>query len=267
VTLSVLAVLVAGAAYAWDRTPVATVLGVSAGPPCTLSVGDETRELTRAEAMTLTTVAGVGQRIGASLNGVAAALDAAVAGGQTLGPEAARTVYRRLPDRAAPTAGSVALARAVLGYDGAALSCAVPFADVENGLPGELPGPLGLTPRADAVRLAMREVFGKQNLGGFAPRGVSTGHIDGSAHYEGRAVDVFFRPVTPENRRAGWLQAHWLLAHADRLHVATVIFDGRVWSAYRSVAGWRDYRHPDGPTDNPVLMHRDHVHVDVPQGG
>ena len=55
--------------------------------------------------------------------------------------------------------------------------------------------------------------------------------------------------------------------YRERLHVATVIFDRRVWTARRSVEGWRDYRHPSGDTENPVLMHEDHVHVDVLEGG
>jgi hypothetical protein len=40
-----------------------------------------------------------------------------------------------------------------------------------------------------------------------------------------------------------------------------------VRSAQRSLSGWRDYTYPDGPTDNPVLLHEDHVHVDVERGG
>jgi hypothetical protein len=113
----------------------------------------------------------------------------------------------------------------------------------------------------------MRAVYGKQILGGFAPDGVDSGHIEGSAHYEGRALDVFFRPVTAENQRLGWQQAMWAVAHAERLDLATVIFDRRIWTARRSLQGWRDYRHPSGATDNPVLLHEDHVHVDVVEGG
>ncbi|MGH8893171.1 MAG: hypothetical protein ACRDWY_07670, partial [Actinomycetes bacterium] len=146
-----------------------------------------------------------------------------------------------------------------------ALTCAVPLA--ETDLVREDTGPLGLTPRADTTRLAMREVFGKQILGGFEARGVRSGHIEGSAHYEGRAIDVFFRPVTTANQRLGWQQAMWAVAHAGRLHLATVIFDRRVWTGDRSLQGWRDYRHPSGADDNPVLMHEDHVHVDVTEGG
>jgi hypothetical protein len=88
--------------------------------------------------------------------------------------------------------------------------------------------------------------------------------MEDSAHYAGRAVDVFFRPITPENQRRGWALAHYLVAHADRLRVKTVIHDGRIWSeGVRSEQGWRDYDPPARPGDRAILEHRDHVHVDV----
>jgi hypothetical protein len=59
----------------------------------------------------------------------------------------------------------------------------------------------------------------------------------------------------------------WAVAHAGRLDVATVIFDGQVWTSARSLLAWREYRYPGGETDNPVLLHEDHVHVDVHEGG
>jgi hypothetical protein len=136
-----------------------------------------------------------------------------------------------------------------------------------NGLATEQAGRLGLTPRAETLRGALREVFGRQSLGGFAPGGVTTGHIEGSAHYEGRAIDVFFRPITTDGTRAGWQTAMWAVAHAERLHLATVIFDRQVWTDSRSLQGWRDYHYPGGATDNPVLLHEDHVHLDVEHGG
>jgi hypothetical protein len=58
----------------------------------------------------------------------------------------------------------------------------------------------------------------------------------------------------------------WAVAHAEQLQLATIIFDRRIWSAEHASSGWRDYVYPDGPTDNPVLMHEDHVHVDVLRG-
>ena len=268
-TAGALTLITAVSAYLLLSTPLGTLLGLGSGPPCALRTGEVTLEWTGKEAMTATTVAGVGTRIGASTNGVAAAVARALNGLDEdtgpLDPTAARAVYRALPDVATPSDVEVAVALSLLGARGAALSCAVPLA--APVLPREDPGPLGLTPRADAVRAELRAVFGRQSLGGFAPEGVRSGHIDGSAHYEGRALDVFFRPVTQANQRAGWQQALWAVAHAERLHVATVIFDREVWTARRSVQGWRAYRHPSGDTDNPVLMHEDHVHVDVLEGG
>ena len=122
----------------------------------------------------------------------------------------------------------------------------------------------GLTPRADAVLSDVEAAFGRQSVGGFEPRGVASGHMDGSAHYSGRAVDFFFRPVNEANNRRGWALAHYLVANAERLHIATVIFDDRIWQASRSHSGWRDYRVPSSSKgDREILEHRDHVHVDV----
>jgi hypothetical protein len=121
----------------------------------------------------------------------------------------------------------------------------------------------GLTPRADVVRREIVGLFDPQ-LGGFAPGGVSTGHMEGSAHYEGRAIDAFVRPVSAQNKVRGWAIASYLVAQADRLHISTVIFDGRIWtSGSRSGDGWRHYHPPERPGDPAILEHRDHVHVDV----
>lgn len=266
-TLLVASVTVGMVTVLVTRTPLGTLLGISTGPPCSLTAGATTLAWSAEEAMTATTVAGVGTRIGASLNGVAAAVARSLdpAPERALTPEAAREIYRGLPDVATPGDEAVAVAGALLGREDDTLSCVVPLASAPPDR--ETPNDLGLTPRADVVRASMREVFGKQILGGFAPDGVDSGHIEGSAHYEGRALDVFFRPVTEENQRLGWQQAMWAVAHAERLDLATVIFDRRIWTARRSLQGWRDYRHPSGATDNPVLLHEDHVHVDVVEGG
>ncbi|WP_139984251.1 hypothetical protein [Nocardioides litoris] len=152
------------------------------------------------------------------------------------------------------------LASALTGQSRAAFAC-----DLSRS-PDEASPALtrsGLTERADAVRRDVREVFGDVPFGGFAPGGVSTGHIEGSAHYEGRAVDVFFRPVNDANKTRGWAVAQYLVAHADRLDVRTVIFDDRIWVAGRDGDGWRDYDAPDRAGDRAILEHRDHVHVDV----
>ncbi|WP_219635320.1 hypothetical protein [Nocardioides ungokensis] len=64
--------------------------------------------------------------------------------------------------------------------------------------------------------------------------------MKGSAHYDGRAIDIFERPITPANKIRGWAIAQYLVAQADRLSIQTVIFDGRIWrSGSESTSGWR----------------------------
>ena len=110
----------------------------------------------------------------------------------------------------------------------------------------------------------MGAAFGELSLGGFAPGGVRTGHQPGSTHYDGRAIDIFVRPVSPENRQQGWAIAQYLVAQSERLVIQNVIFDDRIWSAgSRSDEGWRDYDPPERSGDRAILEHRDHVHVDV----
>lgn len=122
----------------------------------------------------------------------------------------------------------------------------------------------GLTKRAAAVRGDLERVFGKQSLGGFAPGGVTTGHMAGSTHYEGRAIDIFFSPDSPAERQRGWAVAAFLVARAEKLQVDHVIYDGRIWTRWHSDLGWRDYHPPASSGGNQqTLMHRDHVHVDV----
>jgi len=161
-------------------------------------------------------------------------------------------------------ADSRALASALTGYSRGRFSCVVHTAKDADP---EAPGADGLTPRAEAVRADLRRVFGRLPLGGFEANGVDSGHRPGSAHYDGRAIDVFFRPIDAGHRRQGWAVASYLVAHASRLDIDHVIFDKRIWSAGpRSEQGWRDYDPGDLPGDRKILEHRDHVHVDVEAG-
>jgi hypothetical protein len=156
------------------------------------------------------------------------------------------------------------LASALTGYSPAGLTCVVrqDAALAQQGLTRN-----GLTRRANDVRNDLRRTFGRLPLGGFQPGGVSSGHVEDSAHYDGRAIDVFFRPVSQANQRRGWAVAQYLVARAEALDVQTVIFDDRIWSAgYLSEAGWREYDEPAG-ANQAILEHRDHVHVDVVEGG
>ncbi len=159
------------------------------------------------------------------------------------------------------------LASALTGYSPAKFSCVVHASSLHR-LPAQQEGADGLTPRAERVRRTVERAFGPQSLGGFAPGGVSSGHTGRSAHYDGRALDLFFRPVNADNRRQGWAVAGFLVAQAKRLDIDHVIFDGRIWSrGPKSEQGWRRYHPPETHGDPQVLMHRDHVHVDVLAGG
>lgn len=124
-------------------------------------------------------------------------------------------------------------------------------------------------PRARRLRAAWTDVFGPLTAGGFARGGVSSGHVDGSAHYDGRAIDVFFRPLgNAEQHRRGWVFAQWLVAHAPEHHVLSVIFDDHIWTSW-AAAAWRDYVHPGASfadRGSAVLRHREHVHVAVESG-
>ena len=152
------------------------------------------------------------------------------------------------------------LASALTGNSPEAFSCRLGDADEGSS---ELRDS-GLTARADAVRRDLVALFPDLALGGFAAGGVSTGHTEGSAHYDGRAIDVFVRPVSDSNRMRGWAIAQYLVSQADRLAIRTVIFDDRIWtSGGRSGDGWRDYDPPERAGDPAILEHRDHVHVDV----
>ena len=154
------------------------------------------------------------------------------------------------------------IASALTGYSEAAFTCTVNAPDTTD----ESQRHHGLTPRADAVRRDLATAFGDLDLGGLAAGGSGTGPVAGSAHDDGRALDVLFRPISDDNTRRGWVLAHYLVANAARLHIAHVIFDDRIWTAgARSAQGWRDYDAPTGhdPARQAILEHRDHVHVDV----
>ena len=88
----------------------------------------------------------------------------------------------------------------------------------------------------------------------------------GSDHPRGRACDVMFGqpgrfPDAADTAR-GWAVATWLRDNADYLHVAYVIWQGRMWSTSQDAQGWRAYTgggvyDPSDPTGG----HYDHVHV------
>lgn len=178
--------------------------------------------------------------------------------------EAAQAVQRSgFPEAYADhEADARVLASALTGNSPRAFSCDV---DEPDEATSDRIDDEGLTRRAARVRRDLVGAFGPQSLGGFQPGGVSSGHMAGSAHYEGRAIDVFFRPVSADNRKRGWAMASYLVAQASRLGISTLIFDDRIWRAgSRSDDGWTDYDVPSSSRgDRKILEHRDHVHVDV----
>ena len=176
--------------------------------------------------------------------------------------EAADLVQRSaFPDAYADHADDArVVASALTGQSAGSFSCVVRH----GGYAVETIGASGLTPRADAVRKDLAKTFGKLSTGGFAPGGVRTGHIEGSAHYDGRAVDFFVRPISKANTVKGWAYAHYLVAQAARLGITTIIFSDKIWtSGTRSGSGWRDYKAPQRAGNTDTLRHLDHVHVDV----
>lgn len=157
-----------------------------------------------------------------------------------------------------------ALASALTGNSGGTFSCELD-GDADGDEAGDRLTGSGLVQRADAVREEVEGMFGDLALGGFAPGGVTDGHMPGSTHYEGRAVDIFVRPVNEANNVRGWAIAHYLVAQAERLDIQTVIFDDRIWKSGED-DGWRDYDPPSRSGERAILEHRDHVHVDVFDG-
>lgn len=172
--------------------------------------------------------------------------------------EAAQTVQRS----AFPTAyadhedDARVLASALTGWSPATLSCAI----THRGYDAEQPDEAGFTPRAQAVGDELKTWFGDDTP-------VTTYQTSGgtSTHDRGLALDVFFPMQDGAGGREGWAAAHWLVANAERLGVAVVIYDDKIWSARRGAQGWRDYQHPSGSTTD-TDRHLDHIHVDVVAG-
>ncbi|MGQ0464110.1 MAG: hypothetical protein ACT4QG_02200 [Sporichthyaceae bacterium] len=147
-------------------------------------------------------------------------------------------------------------------YDRGSLTCAHPV----RPLPAEEILTNGLTLRAQTMVFAYFAAYGGRIMGGFDPEGITDGHIENSAHYDGRAVDISFPRKDRQNRLRGWLLANWFVANADHYSIATVIYDDLVWTLAKSPQGWRKYTHPSGNTTNVTLRHLDHIHVDVVKG-
>lgn len=128
----------------------------------------------------------------------------------------------------------------------------------------------GWTARTQAIVNIIRgPLFGWKNVGGGAT-GDQTGHIIGSYHYCGRAIDSFAPGVLWKTRATGtglsasWRLANWAAHNAAALNVSEVIFYDLIWTAAKG--GWRPYRNSglsEKPDEENSLQHRDHVHISV----
>lgn len=123
---------------------------------------------------------------------------------------------------------------------------------------------IGLTNAAQYMWDNVDLRFGFIPFGGFAPGGVDTGHIENSKHYQGKAIDFFFKPHTKASKVAkGWTFANWAVANAERLGITNVIYQDRIWSRNSSFKGWQVFVPGYGDPKNATIRHLDHVHIDV----
>ncbi len=229
---------------------------------CRLDLGYGVWAIDTTAARTLTMLTAVAYRDGRSYVKAARAFERQleIEGRTPLSPTRAKDEITRKRKYAVPRTSSLDAVYAM--FRPQALTCAQPL----RTMPVQAMLTNGLTPRTVSMVRGWEAAYGGRPLGGFAPGGVDSGHIENSAHYDGRALDVFFSLDDADNAARGWLLAHWLIAHADYHQISTIIFSDTVWTRLKSAEGWRPYVHPYGVTENVTLRHLDHIHVDVVHG-
>lgn len=147
---------------------------------------------------------------------------------------------------------------------GAQPPAATPVGSVGGGC--RVPDPSGtggcVTAALAGVLAQVRQRFGPLPVACYSARGGDPY----SDHPKGRACDYTIGRIgaypAPDDVRRGWALATWLRANAVALHVAYVIWQGRIWSRTHDVAGWRPYTGGGHySTTGPTNGHYDHVHV------
>lgn len=121
--------------------------------------------------------------------------------------------------------------------------------------------PNGLTPRTNRVRKLVERTFPNVEVGGYCRGGCTSGHTEGSDHYDGHAIDIM-----TSNKALGDRISRYLIRHQAKLGVHYLIWRNQIWDAERANAGWRGYcpgNCPYGSTSNRTALHMDHVHVSV----
>lgn len=115
-------------------------------------------------------------------------------------------------------------------------------------------------PGVDALRRTLMAAYGGRDLG--VTRGCDVGGR--SEHKEGRAWDWGLSASVPAEKAMADQFLTWLLApgpngmgalNARRLGVMYVIWNGKIWSAYRAAEGWRAYTGGES--------HADHIHISL----
>ena len=119
-------------------------------------------------------------------------------------------------------------------------------------------------PGTAALRSLLMATYGGRDLG--ITRGCEIGAL--SEHKEGRAWDWGLSAAVPAEKALaqqflGWLTAPgpngMAAANARRLGVMYVIWNGKIWSAYRASEGWRAYGGGEA--------HAGHIHISLAWNG
>ena len=119
-------------------------------------------------------------------------------------------------------------------------------------------------PGTDALRSLLMGTYGGRDLG--ITRSCEIGAL--SEHKEGRAWDWGLNAAVPAEKAIAKQFLAWLLApgpngmaavNARRLGVMYVIWNGRIWSAYRASEGWRTYGGGEA--------HAGHIHISLAWNG
>ncbi|MGH8968775.1 MAG: peptidoglycan-binding protein [Actinomycetes bacterium] len=122
----------------------------------------------------------------------------------------------------------------------------------------------GAKPGTVALRSRMMRTFGGRDLG--ISRACSVGGL--SEHKEGRAWDWGLRASNRAEKARATAFLRWLMAkgprgmrgyNARRLGVMYVIYNGRIWGAYRASEGWRKYSGSES--------HGNHIHISLAWNG
>jgi peptidoglycan hydrolase-like protein with peptidoglycan-binding domain len=105
-------------------------------------------------------------------------------------------------------------------------------------------------------------------------RTCGTDPLPTSEHYDGRALDYFLDVHVARQRAEAQAFIAWLFAddaqgrpyaNARRLGVMYLIWNNRIWGAYRASEGWRPYSGCASRTSSAydTTCHRDHIHISL----